>query len=130
MLNIKQNDDGTAGLVNEDGKFVVNFNYVETGSTSSNLKNYGLSTISATGAKTFTLDAPVKGAYKEIVKTANSTAIATVAVGSTSSGITVSGSTDVVTKILFNGQNDSVSLRGISDSKWLVISNNSVTLST
>lgn len=126
-LHLTQRPDGSSGLQDEVGNGVILPTYTETASTAANMKRYGLATISSTGVKTFTLDAPVIGAYKEIVKTANSTAICTVSCGS---GITIGGSTKVVTKILFNGLNDSCALRAISATKWHVVGNNSVTLST
>ena len=85
--------------------------------------------LTSTAAKTYTLDAPVLGAYKEIVNTAGSTTINTVVAGSTVNGISIGGSS-VARKLEFNGQNDSVILRGISTTKWLVTANNSVTVTT
>lgn len=126
-FNLTQRPDGSSGFQDGNGNGLVLPTYVETASTAANLKRYGLATIASTGVKTFTLDAPVLGAYKEIVKTANSTAICTVSCGS---GVTIGGSTKTVTKILFNGQNDSCALRAISTTKWHVVGNNSVTLST
>lgn len=126
-LHITQQPDGSGGWMDGNGNLLELPTYVEAASTAANLKRYGLATIASTGVKTFTLDAPVLGARKEIVKTANSTAICTVSCGS---GVTIGGSTKTVTKILFNGQNDSVILRAISSTKWHVVGNNSVTLST
>lgn len=127
-LHLTQKPDGSAGQMDGNGNPVVMPTFTETiTSTATVLSPYGLGILSSTGAKTFIMAAPVLGSMKEFVKTANSTAIITISVGS---GQTVGGSTKVVTKILFNGQNDSCSLRGISATKWHVISNNSVTLST
>lgn len=127
MLIITQQADGSSGWADGNGNLLQLINYVESGTTAANMKRYGLATLASTGAKTITLDAPVLGCYKEIIKTANSTAIVTVSVGS---GVTVGGSTKTVTKILFNGQNDSVILRGVSATKWYPVGVNSVTLST
>lgn len=126
-LHITQQPDGSGGWMDGNGNLLVLPTYVESGTTAANMKRYGLATLASTGVKTITLDAPVLGCAKQIVKTANSTAIVTVSVGS---GVTVGGSTKTVTKILFNGQNDSVILHGISATKWHVVANNSVTLST
>lgn len=127
-LLITQRADGSGGWQNGEGSGVELPTYVETvSSTATTLTRFGLTLLSSTAAKTFVVAAPVLGCYKEIVKTANSTAIITVSVGS---GMTVGGSTKVVTKILMNGQNDSVVMRGVSTTKWYVTGNNSVTLST
>lgn len=126
-MQIFQDPDGSSGWMDGVGNRMVSPNYIEDGSTATNLKRYGLARITSTGVKTITLDAPVLGCYKEIVKTANSTAIVTISCGS---GVTIGGSTKTVTKILMNGQNDSVILRGYSATKWHVVANNSVTLST
>lgn len=126
-LHITQQPDGSSGQMDGNGNLLILPNYIEAGTTAANIKRYGLATLASTGAKTITIDAPVLGCYKEIVKTANSTAIITVSVGS---GQTIGGSTKVVTKILFNGLNDSVCLRGVSATKWHVVANNSVTIST
>lgn len=128
MLSIAQRADGSGGWQDGQGQGLEMLTYTETASsTAISLARFGLTLLSSTGAKTFVLTAPVLGCYKEIVKTANSTAIVTISCGS---GVTIGGSTKVVTKILFNGQNDSVTLRAISATKWYVVSNNSVTLST
>lgn len=121
------NKDTHGGFSDGSGRTLIAPNFFEDGTTAANLKRYGFARITSTGVKTITIDAPLPGCYKEIVKTANSTAIVTVSVGS---GQTVGGSTKTVTKILFNGQNDSVILRGYSTTKWHVVANNSVTLST
>jgi hypothetical protein len=126
-LHMTQQPDGSSGWFDGNGNLLFLPNYTESGTTAASMKRYGLATLASTGAKTITIDAPVIGCYKEIVKTANSTAIITVSVGT---GVTVGGSTTVVTKILFNGLNDSCILRGVSATKWYVVANNSVTLST
>ena len=129
MIIINQKDDGTGGLNDENGNELFNVNYVETASTAANLKAYGLTQLTSTAAKSYTIDAPFLGAHKEIVNTAGSTTINTVTFGSTVNGISVGGSS-VARKITFNGQNDAVTLTGISTSKWLVTSNNSATIAT
>lgn len=128
MLTITQRADGSGGWQDGNGLGIELPTYVETvSSTATTLTRFGLTLLSSTGAKTFVLGAPTLGCYKELVKTANSTAITTVSCGS---GITIGGSTKVVTKILMNGQNDAAVLRGISATKWYLTGNNSVTLST
>lgn len=125
-IQIFQADDASSGWMDGNGNKLVSPNYVETvSSTATLLKRYGLTILSSTAAKTYVLDAPVIGAYKEIVKSAGSTVIITVSVGT---GVIVGGST-TTTKVLFNGQNDSVILRGVSTTKWHVVGVNSVTLS-
>ena len=122
MINIQQTSGNGEGFVNEDGKFVYNFTYTESGSTAVNAKAYGITSLVSTAAKTIVLDAPVKGAYKEIVMTAGTTTINTVTIGSTVNGISVGGSA-TARKLQFNAINESVILRGISSTKWLVTSN-------
>lgn len=128
-LDIRQDSVKGSGFVNEDGDYLDNFTLFETGSTSTNLKPYGTSELTSTGAASFTLDAPVLNARKTIIKTANSTAAATVTVGTTANGISVGGSTAPTRTLTFNGQNDSIELIGRSTTKWLIKSINSVTLS-
>ena len=127
-LDIKQDATAGSGFVNEDGGFLDNLTYLETGSTSTNLKPYGVTEITSTGAAAFTLGAPIKNARKTIIKTNASTAAATVTVGTTANGISVGG-LDSARTLTFNGQNDSIELIGKSTTKWLVKSINSVTLS-
>ena len=129
MINIKQTADIGDGFVNEDGKFLDNYTFQETASTAANVKPYGVTFIESTAAKAYTLTAPVKGARKTIIKTANSTAIGTITVGTTANGISVGGSTSPTRSIAFNGQNDSIELLGTSATKWQIVSLNSVTLS-
>jgi hypothetical protein len=118
MINIQQTAANGEGFVNEDGKFVHNFTFTENASTATNIKAYGITSLTSTAAKSFTLDAPYKGAYKEIVMTAGTTTINTVVAGSTVNGISIGGSA-TTRKLEFNGINDAVTLRGISDTKWL-----------
>lgn len=59
---------GSTGLVKSNG---IPQNYFEDGSTAANLKAYGISLLAASTAagtmKKYTLDAPVKGAVKELI---------------------------------------------------------------
>ena len=128
-LILKQPDNNEGGFQDENDNWLYRPQFTETASTGTNLVNYGLTELTSTAAKSYTLDAPVLGAYKEIVNTAGSTTINTVVVGSTVNSISVGGSS-VARNLQFNGQNDSVVLRGISTTKWLVVANNSVTLAT
>lgn len=122
MINIKQDASLGSGFVDKDGNFVHNFDYIETASTATNLKSYGITQLASTAAKSYTLDAPYAGAYKEIVMTAGTTTINTVVCGSTVNGISVGGSS-TTRKLQFNGINDAVILKGISTTKWLITSN-------
>lgn len=130
MINIKQTSGNGEGFVNQDDKFVHNFTYIETASTGTNATAYGLTQLASTAAKSYTLDAPFKGAEKEIVMTAATTTINTVVAGSTVNGISIGGSA-TARKLQFNGINEAVTLRGVSDTKWLVVNNTgSVTIAT
>lgn len=122
MIIINQKDDGTGGFQNENGGDLVNFNYTETASTAANLTNYGITDIASTAAKSYVLDAPVKGAIKELVMSAATTTINTVVCGSTINGISVGGSA-TTRKLTFNAINEAVTLRGLSATKWLVVNN-------
>lgn len=122
IINLQQTSGNGQGFVNGNGKFVYNFTYTENGSTAVNAKAYGITSLVSTAAKTVVLDAPFKGAYKEIVMTAGTTTINTVTIGSTVNGISVGGSA-TARKLTFNAINDAVILRGISTTKWLVVAN-------
>ncbi len=128
MYIIKQEDDGTSRFVNEDGGNLKSVDFLENSSTATNLKNYGLTRLISTGAVTVTLDAPVNGCEKHLVKTANSTAILTLSSGSTT--VFFGASTAANTLMRFNGQNDSAILRGDGTTRWQIIAQNSITVAT
>ena len=128
MYIVKQDDDGTSRFINEDGGNLKSVDFLENGSTSTNMKNYGLSRLTSTGAVTITLDAPVNGCEKHIVKTANSTAIVTVSSGSTT--VFFGASTAANTTMTFNGQNDAVILRGDGTTRWQIMAQNSIAVAT
>jgi len=82
---------GSTGLAYSN---TVPVNYFEDGTTTANLKAYGLSFVqfstAATTIKKYTLDAPIKGTFKELVL-ASSAAIA----GSSDVTVVVTGSSDI-----------------------------------
>lgn len=83
---------------------------VETGSTTTNLLNYGTSLLSSTAATTYTLDAPTKaGIYKYLHSNSASTLIV-------SAGIQV-GTSSTLTRLTFVG-NSSIALKSESTSAW------------
>lgn len=92
-------------------------------STASALAPVGVSVMTSTSAKTFSLTAPFAGARKSIIKTSASTTAITVRCVS---GVTVDGTND---DIVMNGANDAVVLHGLSTTRWLVLAQNSVTFS-
>ena len=112
-ISIKQDAALGQGFANQDGDFVFNPTYTETASTAVNVKHFGTTELTSTAAKTYIIDAPVPGTYKEIVNTAGSTKINTVTFGSTVNGIQVGGSS-VARKITFNGQDQAVICKGIT----------------
>lgn len=112
----------SAGVVTS--QVVQSFGGLSTStSTASTLSPVGTSRITIAGAKTVALGPPFNGAVKRIVKDTTSTGILTVNVGA---GVTLHGSN---TNILMNGQNGSVTLVGVSTTKWAVVEQNSVTFS-
>jgi len=121
-ISIKQDAALGQGWANQDGDFVQNMTYTETASTATNVKHFGLTDLDSTAAKSFTIDAPVPACEKTIIMTAGTTTINTVVFGSTVNGISVGGSS-TTRKLQFNAINDSVMLRGITTTKWLVTSN-------
>jgi len=121
-ISIKQDAEFGQGWANQDGDFVQNLTYTETASTAVNVKHFGLTDLNSTAAKSFIIDAPVPGCEKTITMTAGTTTINTVVFGSTVNGISVGGS-GTTRKLQFNAINDSVTLKGISATKWLVTSN-------
>lgn len=83
---------------------------VETGSTTTNLLNYGTSLLTSTAATTYTLDAPTKaGIYKYLHSNSASTLIV-------SAGIQV-GTSSTLTRLTFAG-NSSIALKSESTSAW------------
>ena len=100
---------------------------VVAGTTSANLPNWGVSTLDMTAGSTYTMDAPVAGVEKTIAYISTGTDAAVVSSGST--GITFNGLTAY--QLTLNAQNEGVILRGLSATRWFIVSNmNSVGLST
>lgn len=121
-ISISQDAEFGHGFDNQDDLSIVNFSYTETASTAVNVKHFGLTELDSTAAKSFNIDAPVPGCDKTIVMTAGTTTINTVVFGSTVNGISVGGAS-TTRKLQFNAINDSVTLRGLTATKWLVTSN-------
>jgi len=128
-ISIAQDGEFGHGFKNQDDKFIANFSYTETASTATNIKHFGVTELTSTAAKSFTIDAPVPACKKTITMTAGTTTINTVVFGSTVNGIQVGG-TSTNRKITFNGVDDSVTLRGITTTKWIVTSNTGATIAS
>jgi len=99
-------------------------------STASNIKWRGLSTISTTAAKSFTLNAPPfpsLSVSKRLVATSTSTSVATVTLAS---GNFLSTAGSSFSKLTFNGIGQSVDLVALSTALVRVSANAGVTLST
>ncbi len=101
--------------------------YVETGSTATNLKNYGISKLTqgttATGPNKYTMDAPVAGVLKTLYTTAaGSSDFPTVYSGSTATFF-ISGSTALNTALFVSLKSNgaSATLKGLSTAAWLAI---------
>lgn len=87
-------------------------------SSSQALAPLQVTVLTNTGAVGYTLPAPVAGMEMRIVKTANSTAVLTVATNSTA--VTLDGSSGV--NLIFNGQNQVAWLQASSTARWLLLS--------
>lgn len=105
--------------------------YIETGSTSTALKNHGISTVtnsSAGGNNIYTIDAPAAGVMKYIAcLMADSTD--KVSVDFAASGATIAGKTgQTLNQIVFatsgaaNNPAGGITLAGLSTSQWLILS--------
>ena len=119
MQILTQRDDDTAYFKDQDANNVLDLGSAFTASTAANISNIGLTQITSTAAKTYTLDAPAQGCVCEIIYTGSSTTVQTVASGSTS--ISFNGTTG--TQLTFNGINEAVILKGISTTRWAIMSN-------
>lgn len=106
-------------------KFISDLN---AATTSSNISNGGVSTISSTAAQSITMDAPGTGVEKTIacVTTSTSTAARTVALAS---GTIQSTASSTYTTMTFNATGQAIRLVGLSTARALVVANAGVTLS-
>jgi hypothetical protein len=96
------------------------------------ITNYGISVITATGALTATLAAPVAGYHKKIVfsqaSSGNKTAAVTCAAGSYFNDST-GATTD--RKATFNAGDEALELVGLSTAAWFILNNrNTVSVGT
>lgn len=88
---------------------------VETGSTATNLVNYGTSIFGSTAAVTFTMDAPtVAGEYK-FLNCNNATTAANVTL---SAGVAIADTT-TLTKFVFSGK-AGLTLKADSTAAWMI----------
>lgn len=94
-------------------------NDVDTASSSANIKNYGVSQLNDSSAAAFTLDAPFAGVEKSLIQTTTSTHGQTVTTNSTGVTLDVAGSRTLT----FNGADDSVILKGLTATRWGIVSN-------
>jgi hypothetical protein len=128
-------DSTSNPLVTSSGLVYSNYapiNYFEDGTTTANLKAYGLSFLAASTAagtmKKYTLDAPVKGVYKELilqstVAVMGSSDATQVATGSTNITIISYGSTAInsdLTNMAMQTPYTYARLIGLSTSRWAV----------
>lgn len=94
--------------------------FAATGTTTQKLPNNGIVTIVATsGAKTFTLRAPVAGCEVLIWSISSSTATLTVNAPSTGVAFNKTGHN----KLTFDAGDEAVLLRGLSTTRWAIVSN-------
>ncbi len=119
MQILTQRDDDSAFFRDQNANNVLDLGSGFTASTAANISNIGLTALGTTAATTFTLDAPAQGCMCELIMTAGTTTINTVASGSTS--ISFDGTTG--TQLTFNGINEAVILKGISTTRWAIKSN-------
>lgn len=109
------------GATNEElNQAADNSANVETKSTDTtdNIVNYGLTELDTSVAITHVMDAPVAGVQKQLIKTDASTETITVDTGS--SEITFNGTNCLAT---FDGAGEALILRGLSATRWLVLTN-------
>jgi len=86
--------------------------YVETGSTSADLKRYGVSHLAADG--TFTLEAPTKGVVKHLILGTSGTVVQT-----NSSGVVIGGTTaNSINPTTNLNSEEMVTLIGASTAAW------------
>lgn len=106
-------------------RFIDDVNVATTGST---LPNGGTSRITSTGAAVHALADPILGVVKRIWldSTSTSTAARTVAAVAASIMSTASSTYGTMT---FNGMGQSITLEGLSTSRWGVLQNAGVALS-
>ncbi len=86
---------------------------VVTESTATALANNGVSLVSSTAAKTYSIAAPVAGVYKFIRNTAGSSSVLY-----TGSSLISIGSNSTITRITLAGVDAAVILKGESATKW------------
>ena len=106
---------------------------VNIASTGVTIPNYGQTVVKSTVAlRTYVLQAPVPGVEKVLVCTLCTTAqIAKVTFGSAVSVFAAVGQGSTLHSVKFNHPNQTVTLMGLSTTRWLVTgSNNSPTFST
>lgn len=101
---------------------------VVAASTASNAKFRGLTTLGATAAKDYTMNAPLAAGLPAVLTTTStSTAIRTMTLASGNFQSTAGSS---FTKLSFNGQGQSIQLQALSTALVNVLSNIGATLST
>ena len=100
---------------------VVDFeNAVTTATTSGNLPNFGTVIVpAASTAAAYTIDDPIAGLEVTLVQDNTTTTGFTVTANTTGVGFNQAGD-NVLT---FNGADDAVVLRGLSTTKWRIVSN-------
>lgn len=113
-----------AGLVSLAAGLALSVTTATCATTGTAIVNRGLTILTSTTTKTYSLAAPVAGIVKAIICTASGTSVKTV---KSPAGVTVDGTNDDLT---FNAANEAVILIGCSSTRWGVISNvNAVGLS-
>lgn len=118
--------DSTAGFVAYGGGFD---NVVETGATGTDLKNYGVSLVGATGNKTYDIAAPSAGVMKYLFCT-QSTGVTLKIRASTGGAVeflTTAGGQEVLS---FNNDGESAVLVGRNSSQYVVLSHVGAAFST
>lgn len=106
---------------------------ITVASTGTTIPNYGQTIVKSTVAlRTYVLQAPVAGVEKTLFCTnATTNLLAKVTFGSAVSVFANVGQGSTLHSVKFNHPNQSISLMGLSSTRWLITgSNNSPTLST
>jgi hypothetical protein len=114
------NSIGTSGVITNVG----------AGSTGTTIANNGFTYVGSSAAKTYNLAAPAAGVEKQIYcSQGGSTTTQTISL-STGGTVTILGST-TTNNLVFNAALESVTLKGVSVTRWAVVNNTgAVALST
>lgn len=117
-------DDDQLGGVTGISHVVTN---ASSGSTGTNLPNHGVVTLPSASTHSFNLTAPNAGCQVQLIRSAATTSTITI---NFVSGTVISTNGIAGTTMSMGLVGDSITLRGISTSKYIVVQNNGVDVSS